>query len=71
MLRSCRDNVFHNRERPCLLYQIKRCSAPCVGKITKNEYGEVVREVIDFLEGKNTDIQADLSKKMQQSFLDF
>lgn len=67
MLRSCRDNVFHNRERPCLLYQIKRCSAPCVGKITKNEYGEVVREVIDFLEGKNTDIQADLSKKMQQA----
>jgi len=67
MLRSCRNNVFNNRERPCLLYQIKRCTAPCVGKISKNDYRDIVREVIAFLEGKNTDIQAELSKKMQQA----
>ena len=66
-LRSCRNNVFNNRERPCLLYQIKRCSAPCVGKISKADYRETVREVIDFLEGKNTNIQAELSEKMQQA----
>lgn len=66
-LRSCRDNVFNNRERPCLLYQIKRCTAPCVGKINKEDYREVVNEVIAFLEGKNTDIQRELSKKMQQA----
>src|SRR5574344_780754 len=52
LLRSCRDNVFNNRERPCMLYQIKRCSAPCVGKISKEEYHKLVREVVDFLEGK-------------------
>lgn len=67
MLRSCRNNVFNNRERPCLLYQIKRCSAPCCGKISKSDYDESVKEVIAFLEGKNTDIQNDLSKKMQQA----
>ena len=66
-LRSCRNNVFNNRERPCLLYQIKRCSAPCVGKISKEDYRETVKEVIDFLEGKNTNIQAELSQKMQQA----
>ncbi len=65
MLRSCRDNMFYNRERPCLLYQIKRCSAPCVGKISKAEYDKLVKEVIAFLEGKNTNIQEELSKQMQ------
>lgn len=67
MLRSCRNNVFNNRERPCLLYQIKRCSAPCCNKITKEDYAETVKEVIAFLEGKNTDIQNELSVKMQQA----
>lgn len=67
MLRSCRDNVFHNRERPCLLYQIKRCSAPCVGKISSKEYTQSVKDVIAFLEGKNTSIQSELSKKMQEA----
>ncbi len=67
MLRSCRDNVFHNRERPCLLYQIKRCTAPCVGKISQEDYRELVKEVVDFLEGKNIAIQEELSKKMQQA----
>ncbi|MBE6463275.1 MAG: excinuclease ABC subunit UvrC [Alphaproteobacteria bacterium] len=64
MLRSCRDNVFNNRKRPCLLYQIKRCTAPCVGKITKEEYHSIVQDVISYLEGKSSQIQEDISKKM-------
>ncbi len=67
LLRSCRDNVFKNRERPCLLYQIKRCSAPCAGKISAQEYRKLVNEAIDFLEGKNTKIQDELSVLMQQA----
>ena len=67
LLRSCRDAVFNNRERPCLMYQIKRCSAQCVGKISKEDYKSLVREAIDFLDGKNTKIQEDLSVKMQQA----
>lgn len=65
LLRSCRDNVFRNRERPCLLYQIKRCSGPCVGKISQEDYSQLVKEVVDFLEGKNTSIQEKLSQQMQ------
>lgn len=64
LLRSCRDSDFKNRQRPCLLYQIKRCSAPCVNKISKEDYRALVNDVIDFLEGKNTKIQDELSKKM-------
>lgn len=67
LLRSCRDAVFNNRERPCLMYQIKRCSAPCVGKISKEDYKKLVRSAIDFLEGKNTQIQDELSKRMQEA----
>lgn len=67
LLRSCRDNVFKNRERPCLMYQIKRCSAPCVGRISKEDYHKLVREAVDFLDGKNTKIQAELSEKMQEA----
>lgn len=66
-LRSCRDSMFHNRQRPCMLYQIKRCSAPCVGKISKEEYLKTVYEVIDFLEGKNTTYKEELSEKMQKA----
>ena len=67
LLRSCRDSVFNNRERPCMLYQIKRCSAPCVGKISKETYHKTVNEVIDFLEGKNTDLKTQWSEQMQQA----
>ena len=70
LLRSCRDNVFNNRSRPCLLYQIKRCSAPCVGKINKQDYKTLVQDVIDFLEGKNVNLQEQLSKKMEQASLE-
>ncbi|MBR5599314.1 MAG: excinuclease ABC subunit UvrC [Alphaproteobacteria bacterium] len=67
MLRSCRDNVFITRQRPCLLYQIKRCSAPCVNKVNKEEYRSIVNEVILFLEGKTSQIQEDLSQKMLEA----
>lgn len=67
LLRSCRDTMFKNRERPCLLYQIKRCSAPCVNKISKEEYRKLVHDVINFLEGKNTKIQDELSKMMHEA----
>lgn len=67
LLRSCRDAVFNNRQRPCLMYQIKRCSAPCVGKISAEDYRLLVREAIDFLEGKNARIQEELSQKMQEA----
>ena len=64
LLRSCRDGVFNNRQRPCLLYQIKRCSAPCCGKISKEDYAALVKDAVLFLEGKNTSIQEELSQKM-------
>ncbi len=67
LLRSCRDNVFKNRDRPCLLYQIKRCSAPCAGKISAEDYRRLVKEAVDFLDGKNTKIQDELSVLMQKA----
>lgn len=67
LLRSCSDANFKNRLRPCLQYQIKRCSAPCVGKISKEDYRKSVDEAVDFLEGKSTDIQKEMSQKMQQA----
>lgn len=67
LLRSCRDNVFKNRQRPCLMYQIKRCSAPCVGKISVDDYRRLVDEAVEFLEGHNSKIQDELSQKMQEA----
>lgn len=67
LLRSCRDAVFHNRQRPCLLHQIKRCSAPCTGRISKEEYRKLVNEAIEFLEGRNTKMQEELSAKMLEA----
>ena len=67
LLRSCRDAVFNNRQRPCLMYQIKRCAAPCVGKISKEEYRKLVNAAVDFLEGKDTSIQKDLSEQMEKA----
>ena len=64
LLRSCTDTVFKNRKRPCLLYQIKRCSAPCAGKITKEDYDKLVRNVLDFLSNKNRAIQDELAEQM-------
>lgn len=64
LLRSCTDSFFSRRNRPCLLYQIKRCSAPCVGRIDAQGYGELVREARDFLSGKSGAVQAKIEKQM-------
>ena len=66
LLRSCSDNVFNSRKRACILFQIKRCSGPCVGLIDKKEYSQLVNNAISFLKGKNLKIKQDLIKKMQQ-----
>ncbi len=65
LLRSCRDNYYQNRSRPCLQYQIKRCSAPCVGLIDPGTYEEAVQNVIRFLKGKSQAIITDLVGKME------
>ncbi len=65
LLRSCTDSFFNNRDRPCLLYQIKRCSAPCVGRIDKAGYAELVGDAKAFLGGKSTAVQAKLAKEME------
>ncbi|MFA6218483.1 MAG: excinuclease ABC subunit UvrC [Erythrobacter sp.] len=64
LLRSCSDSFFANRDRPCLLYQIKRCSAPCVGRIDEAGYAALVRDAKDFLGGKSGAVQQDLEKQM-------
>jgi excinuclease ABC subunit C len=66
-LRSCSDGVFSTRTRPCLQYQIKRCTAPCVGRIDKAEYGGIVEEVRGFLGGRNREVQQALSGRMEQA----
>ncbi len=65
LLRSCSDSVYDSRSRPCLLYQIKRCSAPCTGEISVTDYAELVEEARDFLNGKSRQVQDALLKKMQ------
>ncbi|KTF67327.1 excinuclease ABC subunit UvrC [Sphingomonas sp. HT-1] len=65
LLRSCTDGFFASRDRPCLLYQIRRCSAPCVGRIDEAGYAELVSDARDFLQGKSTKVQAKLGEQMQ------
>ena len=65
LLRSCTDGFFKTRDRPCLLYQIKRCSAPCVGRIDAAGYAELVADSKKFLAGKATDVQAKLGAQME------
>ena len=67
LLRVCDDTVFKNRERPCILYQIKRCSAPCVGHITKQDYATTVDDAVEFISGKSRRIQKTLSKEMEKA----
>ncbi len=70
LLRVCDDTVFKNRERPCILYQIKRCSAPCVGHIGKQDYMSTVNDAIEFISGKSRRIQKNLSKEMEKASKD-
>ena len=65
LLRTCSDNVFANRTRPCLLFQIKRCSGPCVGRISKVDYKGLVDEAREFLTGDSQRIQRKLAENMQ------
>jgi excinuclease ABC subunit C len=67
LLRSCSDSYFENRSRPCLLYQIKRCSAPCVDRIDPADYSELVADAKAFLAGKSTGVQARLGKSMAEA----
>ncbi|MDC3007755.1 excinuclease ABC subunit UvrC [Candidatus Pelagibacter sp.] len=66
-LRVCDDTVFKNRERPCILYQIKRCSGPCVGYVEKEEYKKTVEDAIEFVSGKSRKIQKSLSDQMEKA----
>ena len=67
LLRSCTDSFFNNRDRPCLLYQIKRCSAPCVGRIDDASYDSLVADAKSFLDGKSSAVQANLAKEMESA----
>ncbi len=65
LIRNCTDSYFANRHRPCLQYHIKRCTAPCVGKVSKDEYQAQIQEAEDFLEGKSHSIQQRMQDKMK------
>jgi excinuclease ABC subunit C len=67
LLRSCSDSFFESRSRPCLLYQIKRCSGPCTQEIDFKGYAELVREANAFLDGKSRTVQQELSAEMEQA----
>ncbi|OYV35425.1 MAG: excinuclease ABC subunit C [Acidocella sp. 20-61-6] len=67
LLRTCADTVFANRTRPCLLFQIKRCSAPCVGRVSAAEYATLVAQAKAFLTGKSSAVQKDLATAMEQA----
>ena len=67
LLRSCTDSFFNNRDRPCLLYQIKRCSGPCVGRIDEAGYAELVGEAKQFLEGKSSAVQGKIEQQMAKA----
>ena len=67
LLRSCDDTIFENRSKPCLLYQIERCSGPCVNDtINKKDYNSTVKNAENFLSGHHSTLQAELSKKMER-----
>ncbi len=67
LLRSCTDSFFANRSRPCLLYQIRRCSAPCVGRISSADYADLIADAQDFLGGKSTAVQKRLGAAMDRA----
>jgi len=65
LLRTCSDHFFASRKRPCIIYQMKRCSAPCVNKISKNDYASLVGQAKDYLKGKNDALYSSLTKQMK------
>jgi excinuclease ABC subunit C len=67
LIRSCSDTVFESRTRPCLLFQIKRCSAPCTGEISRADYEELVREAKTFLSGKSRAVKEELAQEMDRA----
>ncbi len=67
LLRSCSDSVFESRTRPCLLHQIKRCAAPCVGRIDERAYSALVQETEAFLSGKSRSVQTRLAQEMEEA----
>ncbi len=67
LLRSCTDNVFYHRTRPCLLHQIKRCCAPCAGMIAREDYMRLVDEACAFMRNKSTKVQERLAVQMEQA----
>jgi excinuclease ABC subunit C len=67
LLRSCSDSMFESRTRPCLLFQIKRCSAPCVGLIDEADYGALVEDAVLFLSGRSTSVQEQLAGAMRDA----
>ena len=66
-IRVCDESTFKNRQRPCILYQIKRCSGPCVGYVNEVEYKNSVEDAIKFISGKSREIQKNLSKQMEEA----
>ncbi len=67
LLRSCTDNIFKSRKRPCILYQIKRCSAPCVDYVSRIEYKDLVDNAISFLNGNNSEVKSRLITQMKSA----
>lgn len=66
-IRTCRDTKFSNRMRPCINYEMERCSGPCCGKIDPVQYGEMIRQVRMFLEGRNKDLIESLKRRMEEA----
>ena len=69
LLRSCSDSYYESRLRPCLLYQIKRCSAPCTGEIFESSYAALVGEALGFLRGESDEVKRRLHALMDEASL--